>query len=188
MSDKDRGIYLKYTVTKADGSPVDEQADYFVLRVDKDPAARAALLAYGRACDNPSLAADILYKVAVEYAGELVGGQRDRLQLRLAELERLHEEQEDTIAEHGTDSALADQSDATYAEMQTIRLQLLNDAFTRLAGFRTLDQWLNHEIGKYLEDSKSKDKQLATSAKLCQEALAAARNALHDILVEVPLL
>jgi hypothetical protein len=66
-NDKDRGWYQKYiiTVTKADGSLVDEQADYFVLRLDKDPAARTAALAYARACFNtaPQLAVDLVRKV-----------------------------------------------------------------------------------------------------------------------------
>lgn len=45
-----RGLYRKYVVEKVDGRPVDPDAEYFVLRVDKDPAARAAVLAYARAC------------------------------------------------------------------------------------------------------------------------------------------
>jgi len=39
-------LYNKYVVTKADGSPVATDAQYFVLRIDTDPAARAALLVY----------------------------------------------------------------------------------------------------------------------------------------------
>lgn len=39
-------IYKKYKITKSSGEPVDPNAQYFVLRIDTDPAARAALLAY----------------------------------------------------------------------------------------------------------------------------------------------
>jgi hypothetical protein len=44
-----RGVYGKYKIEKADGSPVDPEAVYFVLRVDTDAAARTALRAYCRA-------------------------------------------------------------------------------------------------------------------------------------------
>lgn len=40
------GLYDKYTITKTDGSAVDPNAHYFVLRVDTDPHAREAILAY----------------------------------------------------------------------------------------------------------------------------------------------
>jgi hypothetical protein len=43
-----KGLYGKYVITKADGSPVDPSADYFVLRLDTDPAARAAARTYAR--------------------------------------------------------------------------------------------------------------------------------------------
>lgn len=60
-----RGWYLKYRVEKLEGL-TDPNADYFVLRLDKDPAARAAALAY--ACyvesSNPQLANDIRERVA----------------------------------------------------------------------------------------------------------------------------
>lgn len=46
------GIYGKYIIQKADGSPVDPQAVYFVLRLDTDLAARSAALTY--ACDTPN--------------------------------------------------------------------------------------------------------------------------------------
>lgn len=51
------GLKLKYNVTKVkDGSPV---YDCFVLRPDKDPAARAALRAYADATTNDELRNDI---------------------------------------------------------------------------------------------------------------------------------
>ena len=39
-------LFPKYNVTKNDGSPVDPNAQYFVLRIDTDPAARKAVLRY----------------------------------------------------------------------------------------------------------------------------------------------
>ena len=43
-----RGVYGKYVIEKADGSPVDPDACYFVLRLDTDPAARRAMGQYAR--------------------------------------------------------------------------------------------------------------------------------------------
>ena len=39
-------LFNKYQIEKTDGSPVDPEAQYFVLRVDTDPAARYAVLQY----------------------------------------------------------------------------------------------------------------------------------------------
>lgn len=51
------GLKVKYVVVKADtGEPVE---NCFVLRPDKDPAARFALEAYAQATDNQVLASDI---------------------------------------------------------------------------------------------------------------------------------
>ncbi len=52
------GLKKKYIVTKADGSSVDPDAQYFVLRIDTDRCARLALRTYARAIEweNPSLA------------------------------------------------------------------------------------------------------------------------------------
>jgi hypothetical protein len=63
--DKQRGWYLKYIIEKADGSPVDPNADYFILRLDTDPAARKAALAYAEAIEesNPVLASDLRSRV-----------------------------------------------------------------------------------------------------------------------------
>ena len=61
MSEQQKGLYGKYVVQKADGSPIDPDAIYFVLRLDTDPAARFAMIAYAdfvkRA--NPTLATQI---------------------------------------------------------------------------------------------------------------------------------
>lgn len=39
-------LYKKYHITKNSGQPADPDAQYFVLRLDTDPAARKALRAY----------------------------------------------------------------------------------------------------------------------------------------------
>ncbi len=69
-----RGLYHKFNVTRADGTPIDPGAVYFVLRLDRpveDRAARLALRIY--ACEvgdtNPDLADDLwalLKRVGVE--------------------------------------------------------------------------------------------------------------------------
>jgi hypothetical protein len=40
------GLFNKYTVTKTNGEPTDPGAQYFVLRIDTDYAARFALTSY----------------------------------------------------------------------------------------------------------------------------------------------
>ena len=58
-----KGLYKKYIITKANGEPIDPEAQYFVLRIDTDPHAREALKAYRdsliRSCDNDLLMVDI---------------------------------------------------------------------------------------------------------------------------------
>ena len=60
------GLYNKYVIKKVDGTPMDEKADYFVLRLDKDKEARKALLIYAIFIQeqNPKLYDDILFKLA----------------------------------------------------------------------------------------------------------------------------
>jgi len=56
------GWKRKYHLTKADGSPVDPQAIYFVLRLDEDPCARRALAVYADAVSvagNPNFGAEL---------------------------------------------------------------------------------------------------------------------------------
>jgi hypothetical protein len=62
------GLYAKYNITKADGTPTDSGADYFVLRLDTDFAARLALFTYATAIQekNPALA-KALFKHLDEY-------------------------------------------------------------------------------------------------------------------------
>jgi hypothetical protein len=59
------GLFGKYIVHKADGSPVSPEADYFVLRLDTDPAARAAVLEYANRVffEAPRLARDLRERV-----------------------------------------------------------------------------------------------------------------------------
>lgn len=61
-----KGLYNKYHVTKTDGSPIDPEARYFVLRYDTDSAARKALAVYARyiEAENPDLARDLRSKLA----------------------------------------------------------------------------------------------------------------------------
>jgi len=67
-----RGLYYKYEVIKIDGD-VDLNADYFVLRMDTDPHARKAAIAYAESIqdENPNLAFDIRKRVA-KYEGGLI--------------------------------------------------------------------------------------------------------------------
>lgn len=70
-----RGLYDKFLVMRTDGksSPGEKHADceYFVLDLDHDPHARAALQAYESSCRNayPVLAADLVNKLATKRFG-----------------------------------------------------------------------------------------------------------------------
>jgi len=59
MSDTIQGVFAKYKIEKNDGTPVDSEACYFVLRLDTDSAARDAMRRYAELCDL-SLARDIV--------------------------------------------------------------------------------------------------------------------------------
>lgn len=56
-----KGLYQKYSISRTDGSPMDPNSDYFVLRVDKDSHARKALRVYAENIkdENPILSRDI---------------------------------------------------------------------------------------------------------------------------------
>jgi len=41
-----KGLYQKYLIFKSDGSPVDPNAEYIVLRIDADQCARRAVRYY----------------------------------------------------------------------------------------------------------------------------------------------
>ena len=87
MSDNERGFYQKYIVQKASGNPVDPEARYFVLRVDEDPAARAALRTYAYATPNNALCADLLKWLL--WLGDLPDEEFSSLRARLKAGERL---------------------------------------------------------------------------------------------------
>lgn len=53
------GIKGKYVISKADGSAVDPEACYFVLRLDRDSVARRAMRSYAHDTPNPTLSFDI---------------------------------------------------------------------------------------------------------------------------------
>lgn len=54
------GLFGKYKIEKSDGSPIDPKAQYFVLRLDTDKAARAAMVTYARNCHDTGLFRDII--------------------------------------------------------------------------------------------------------------------------------
>ena len=56
-----RGLFNKYYLEKADGSAIDPNARYFILRYDKDLHARKALDAYANSVlsENPKFAMDL---------------------------------------------------------------------------------------------------------------------------------
>ena len=71
MGDKSRGLYHKFNVTRTDGDgnyPGDKHRDceYFVLDLDHDPHAIAAIRAYADSCfkEYPDLSLDLLAKAA----------------------------------------------------------------------------------------------------------------------------
>ena len=61
----ERGYYKKYHISKNDGSSINPDADYFVLRLDTDVHARKALRQYAESIrsENASFADDIIQKV-----------------------------------------------------------------------------------------------------------------------------
>lgn len=69
------GIYEKYVVERTDGKP--EDCQYFVLNLDKDPYALAAIEAYAQACrsDNPGLSSDLLEMASMRKGGNYKQGE-----------------------------------------------------------------------------------------------------------------
>ena len=67
MTDQDTGFYNKFTVTRNDGKSEPGQkhhgCQYFVLDLDHDEFAGAAIAAYAEACRDkyPQLSADLEY-------------------------------------------------------------------------------------------------------------------------------
>lgn len=68
------GVFRKFKVTRTDGGSQRGQkhfgCEYFVLDVDHDPHARAALIAYANACEaaHPLLALDMRLRYKLETA------------------------------------------------------------------------------------------------------------------------
>ena len=62
---KEGGFHQKYIISKTNGNPIDPEAQYFLLRFDKDPHALKALYAYAKSVkeDNKELHDDLLQKV-----------------------------------------------------------------------------------------------------------------------------
>jgi hypothetical protein len=74
-----QGLYDKFIISKADGSPIDPKAKYIVLRYDanniKDGSAvRVAIRKYAKIIQhtNPAFALDLLKSVDQEYVKELL--------------------------------------------------------------------------------------------------------------------
>ncbi len=68
---KKTGYYQKYKIEHADGTPIDSNAVYFVLRLDKDPFALTASYAYALACvkEQPQLASDLMFLIRECFEG-----------------------------------------------------------------------------------------------------------------------
>ena len=69
---KQGGYEKKYIISKANGNPTDPNADYFVLRLVKDPHAQKALISYMKSVrvDNEQLANNLEQKLINEYGWE----------------------------------------------------------------------------------------------------------------------
>ena len=75
ITDQQRGLYNKFRVSRLDRSSQrgrkHHNCDYFVLDLNHDPHAIAALKAYAKSCrkDYPELAADLDQKVVFHSPG-----------------------------------------------------------------------------------------------------------------------
>ncbi len=74
QENRDRGLYLKYRLSKSDGRSVNPEAEYFVLRLDEGgnrehvEASRKALKTYAKEIGKflPKLQQDIMEKYFTE--------------------------------------------------------------------------------------------------------------------------
>ena len=57
----------KYIVKKTNGEPIEDKAEYIVLRIDADPHAQTAAMAYANSIENenPEFARDIRNRLAM---------------------------------------------------------------------------------------------------------------------------
>ena len=126
------GLYGKYIIQKADGSPVDPKADYFILRLDTDPIARRAALEYSyfmASGKDIQLAKDLQARVAkydpksedavyLRYIGVQKNEVVEQLESTKAEVERLRS----VPAWEATEERIAAMKDAcnflVYAEIR----------------------------------------------------------------------
>ncbi len=103
-----QGLFHKFNVRRTDGSsePGGKHygCEYFVLDVDHDPAARAALKAYADAVEatHPELAADMRDRYALEFASAIEAAATEPLLHRIAHLE-------DSLGTWRRNAELADQ-------------------------------------------------------------------------------
>lgn len=98
------GITRKYNITKVDGSPVDESAEYFVLRLDDKgdakhvEAGRKAMLTYAREIgeENPTLAKDIRDRYAEKVTETVRGVSTEDLKKKQEEADKASEKSGNT--------------------------------------------------------------------------------------------
>ena len=79
MSDEQRGLYRKYTVTRInDTAGKHDDCDYFVLDWTHDEFAIPAARAYAAACEAkfPGLARDLRDRIGQEIARQTIGKDR----------------------------------------------------------------------------------------------------------------
>ncbi len=60
------GLFSKYKIEKTDGSAIDPEAKYFVLRYDTDSSARVALVMYALHQSDPQLQQELLSAIKTE--------------------------------------------------------------------------------------------------------------------------
>ena len=122
------GLYGKYIIQKADGSPVDPEADYFILRLDADPVARIAALEYAIQTDDQKLG-EMLEKRVMDHVFSKDDQCRKRVEgWPLGQIKRLRKE----IAA----------KDARIKELEGMIKQLGSLAF--MADYTPLDQIIAH--------------------------------------------
>ncbi len=77
---ENEGLFCKYLIQKADGTMLDDKAQYFVLRPDTDKVARVAIRAYAQSLDeeDAKLKKDLLKWMDELDASDACGGLRLR--------------------------------------------------------------------------------------------------------------
>lgn len=89
MKESSLGYYIKYHIEKTDGTPVDPNASYFVLRIDKDIHAARAAMAYAKSCADTNVRlSDDLRRIIADHFPELA--QRDQESITLATMLSAH--------------------------------------------------------------------------------------------------